>query len=387
MQRAITNNLTMDVAYVGNHGFALGSEADINQPAIGAGWDASAVTACLNSAPGGFNNCNPDTNAEVAAQPYFSKFPYLSQIAELANRDFSNYNSLQLTVNERTSHGLSFLAGYTYSHALDEESSSSISQGVFPLDIYDPRLDYGSTNSDIRHRFTFSPTYLIPGMKSPGQMLEGWTLSGILTMQSGLPWYPVDGNTDLTGTGEVNASSAGVQTWNYTGPTSAFTSGPTSIPCFGTAGCSNTAIPQACVQAAEAPYGGNPTLTQLALASLTNLGCYVQNGGILTPPAYGTIGNASRNLFRSPNYYNVDFSVSKLWRFKERFSAQFRVEFFNLFNRADFSIPGSGGTQAAGGINPTGGQFGCSCLTPDNANPVLGSGGPRHVQFGLKLTY
>ncbi len=385
MQRAITNNLTMDVAYVGNHGFALGSEADINQPAIGAGWDNSAVTACLNSAPGGFNNCSPDPNAEVG--PYSSKFPYLSQIAQLANRDFSNYNALQLTVNERTSHGLSFLAGYTYSHALDEESSSSISQGTFPQDIYAPRLDYGSTNSDIRHRFTFSPTYLIPGKKSPGQMLEGWSLSGILTMQGGLPWYPVDGNTDLTGTGEVNASVAGIQTWNYSGPTSAFTSGPTSIPCFGTAGCSNTAIPQPCVQAAEAPYAGNPTQTQLALASLTNLGCYMQNGGILTPPAYGTIGNASRNLFRSPNYYNVDFSVSKLWKFKERFSAQFRMEFFNLFNRADFSIPGSGGTQGAGGINPTGGLFGCACLTPDNANPVLGSGGPRHVQFGLKLTY
>ena len=379
IQRAITNNLTMDVAYVGNHGFALGSEADINQPAIGAGWDNSAVTACLNSAPGGFNKCSPDTNAEVG--PYSSKFPYLSQIAQLANRDFSNYNALQLTVNERTSHGLSFLAGYTYSHALDEASSSSISQGVFPQDIYQPRLDYGSTGSDIRHRFTFSPTYAIPGMKSPGQMLQGWSLSGILTMQGGLPWYPVDGNTDLTGTGEVSASAAGIQTWNYSGPTSAFTSGPHSIPFF--AGATNPA----CVTAAEAPYAGNTQLTNLALASLTNLGCYVQGGGILTPPAYGTIGNASRNLFRSPAYYNVDFSVSKLWTFKERFSAQFRVEFFNLFNRADFSIPGSGGTQGAGGINPTGGLFGCSCLTPDNANPVLGSGGPRHVQFGLKLTY
>ncbi len=379
IQRAITNNLTMDVAYVGNHGFALGSEADINQPAIGAGWDSSAVTACLNSAAKGYNNCAPDAAAEVG--PYSSQFPYLSQIAQLANRDFSNYNALELTVNERTSHGLSFLAGYTYSHALDEESSSSISQGVFPQDVYNPRLDYGSTNNDIRHRFTLSPTYAIPGMKSPGQMLQGWSVSGILTMQGGLPWYPVDGSDDLTGTGEVSASAAGIQTWNYTGPTSAFTSGPQSIPFF--AGATNPA----CVTAAEAPYSGNPTLTQLALASLTNLGCYVQGGGILTPPAYGAIGNASRNLFRSPAYYNVDFSVSKLWSFKERFSAQFRVEFFNLFNRADFSIPGSGGTQGAGGIDPTGGLFGCSCLTPDNANPVLGSGGPRHIQFGLKLTY
>jgi hypothetical protein len=108
----------------------------------------------------------------------------------------------------------------------------------------------------------------------------------------------------------------------------------------------------------------------------------VQGGGILTPPAYGTIGNASRNIFRSPNYYNVDLSVSKLWKFKERYSAQFRAEFFNLFNRPDFSIPAA--------IDPNvgpNGQFGCSCATPDSANPVLGSGGPRHIQFGLKLTF
>ena len=385
IQRAITNNLTMDIAYVGNHGFKQGSEADINQPPIGAGWDAGAVSACLDpTAVPLYSNCGANTAAEVG--PYSSKFPYLSQIITTGNLYFSNYNALEVTVSERASHGLSFLAGYTYSHALDNQSSSSISQSAFPLDVNNPRLGYGSTDNDIRHRFTFAPTYDIPGMKAPGQMLQGWTLSGILTLQSGLPWYPIDGTNDFTGTGEVNAG--GVQTWNYTGPTSAFTSGPTNIPCFGNLpDCSSAVIPQSCVTAAQAPYAGNAQLQQLALASLTNSGCYMQNGGVLTPPAYGTIGNASRNLFRSPAYYNVDFSVSKLWKFRERYSAQFRVEVFNLFNRADFSIPGSGGTQAAGGIDPTGGQFGCSCLTPDNANPVLGSGGPRHIQFGLKLTY
>jgi len=402
IQRAITNNLTVDVAYVGNHGFDLGSEADINQPAIGSGWfnpssalpgGVSPAAYCAASAGAGFTQCgvsgtkkqNSTVNGaiagnEAAAQPYFSKFPYLSQIITTGNLDFSNYNALQVTVNERASHGLAFLAGYTYSHALDIESSSSISQQAFPLDSYAPRLGYGSTNNDLRHRFTFSPTYAIPGMKSPGQMLQGWSLSGILTMQSGLPWYPIDGTNDFTGTGEVTAG--GVQTWNYTGPTSAFSSGPQDIPFF-----SGAAAVAACGAAAQAPYAGNAQLMTLALASLNDWGCYAQNGGILTAPAYGTIGNASRNLFRSPAYYNVDFSVSKLWTFKERFSAQFRVEFFNLFNRADFSIPGSGGTQSAGGVDPSGGQFGCSCFTPDNSNPVFGSGGPRHIQFGLKLTY
>jgi hypothetical protein len=143
-------------------------------------------------------------------------------------------------------------------------------------------------------------------------------------------------------------------------------------------GCT-AAIPQTCTTAAQAPYAGNAQLQQLALAALTNLGCYVQGSGILTPPAFGTIGDAKRNIFRSPAYYNVDFSVSKTWTFKEHYSAQFRAEFFNLFNRADFPIPAV--------TDPSKGQFGCSCTTPDVNNPVLGSGGPRHIQFGLKLAF
>ena len=74
--------------------------------------------------------------------------------------------------------------------------------------------------------------------------------------------------------------------------------------------------------------------------------------------------------------------MAKIWRVKERYSAEFRAEFFNLFNRADFPVPAV--TDPNSGVS---GQFGCSCSTPDLSNPVLGSGGPRHIQFGLKLTF
>ena len=218
-------------------------------------------------------------------------------------------------------------------------------------------------------------------------------MSGIVTLQSGLPWFPDDVTNDLVGTGGFNGNiSNSVQTWNYTGPVSAFKAGPQSIPCFGLlSGCTSAVIPPECVAAAQAPYAGNAPLMGLALAALDNLGCYEQGGGILTPPAFGTVGNASRNLFRLPPYYNVDFSVAKDWKFTERFSAEFRVEFFNLFNRADFAIAAAG----KGGVDPSSGPgsqakgFGCACQTPDvnGNNPVLGSGGPRHIQFGLKLLF
>ena len=387
IQRAITNSLTLDVAYVGNHGFREESFGELNQPPTGAGWDATAVANCLASASTFYNNCNVDSAAEQAARPFNSKFPYLNYIIQVANNDHSNYDALQVTLDKRISHGLSFLAGYTWSHALDMLSGDNGSFAL-PADAYHLNLDYGNSDNDIRHRFTFSPTYAIPGMKSPAQMLEGWTVSGILTLQGGQPWWPNDGSDDLTGTGEVNNTAAGPATlWNYSGPRSAFKPGPNPIPCFGSmAGCTpyvGGVPPTVCLNAATAAYPGNAQLQQLAIASLTNIGCYVQNGGVLLPPAYGQDGNSGRNVFYGPGYFNIDLSVAKEWKLKERMTAQLRFEFFNILNRADLA-PGPGVADPSAG-----GQFGCSCATPDLAsnNAVLGTGGPRHIQFGLKLLF
>jgi hypothetical protein len=404
VQRAITNNLAVDIAYVGTHGGNQDNFIDINQPPIGAGWDAGAVSACLNSALDAvpYDICAANPAGEVGnsagvvctACPYGTKYPFLTNISQLVNNAFSNYHALQITVDERPTHGLAFLASYTYSHSLDIGSTSA---GAPQIDAFNPRLNYGTSDFDITHHFTFSPTYAIPGIKSPGQMLQGWAVSGILSLFSGLPWFPTDGTNDILGTNEFNG--IGIQTWNYSGPRSAFTAGPTPIPCYiNTAnpnspmsGCTSSTDPQgaqawsSCVNASMAPYAGNAQLQGLALASLNNIGCYVSTkGGILTPPAFGTIGNASRNMFRFRPYYNVDFSVAKDWKFKERFDAQFRVEFFNVFNWVNFGFPSA--VDPGKGAN---GQFGCTCATADVAegNPVLGSGGPRHIQFGLKLNW
>jgi hypothetical protein len=283
--------------------------------------------------------------------------------------------------------------------------SKSSQNSQILADPFNPRAQYGNSDQDLRHRFRLSPLWTIPGIKSPGQMLEGWALSGVLAIQTGLPWGVVDSTiNDFVGTGEnVNSYVASpntgmVQYWNFSGPRSAFTASNVPIPCYNgvngkLAGCTALAsapaeIQAACNTAAQAPYGGNAQLQKLALQSLANNACYVRDGGVLTPPAYGTNGNAGRNTFGGPNFRNVDMSVSKSWHFGERYSAQFRAEFFNLFNRVDFASPTSGGSAAA--IDPTkgaGGLFGYAGATPDNSNPVFGSGGPRHIQFGLKLGF
>ena len=412
LQRAITSKLTLDVAYVGNHGADEQSQIDLNQPALGTGWNtANAATGgltpaayCLASVSdvipydhcGGNKTVTGAISANAtAAGAYRNIFPYLQYIAFATNGDISNYDALQMTLQGRNYHGLSFLAGYTYSHALSETDNDIEGSNTVASDKNNLRLNYGNSASDLRHRFTFSPTYNIPGMKSPGQMLQGWAVSGIVTLQSGLPWSPNDSSVDYLGTGELGPGTT--QQWNFLGPPSAFNVTTTPIPCYGAGkGCTSpTANAQAvaawanCQQAAQAPYAGNATLQQLALASLANSTCFVQNGGVLTPPAYGTDGDAYRGIFRGQRYYNTDMSVSKIWNFKERYSAQFRVEFFNLFNRADFAAAGNGGGTQAAGTNPTSGNanFGVATVTPDASNPVSGSGGPRHIQFGLKLTF
>ena len=394
IQRAITNALTVDVAYVGNHGFREELDEDLNQPALGTGWALTGanVATCLLPA----HSCKPNAAAEAAGGQYSTQFPYIANIDWATNGQFSNYDGLQVTVQARGYHGLSFLSGYTYSHALGEGAGSSTQGGAtLPTDKNNLGLNYGNLTIDLRHRFTFSPTYNIPGMKSPAEMLQGWSLSAILVVQSGLAWNPSEKTTDWLGNGE-NAgggnATAVTQYWNYMGPKSAFSNaGPTPIPCYdGTtakAGCISAvntpaSIAAACQSAAVAPYGGaGTTLGQLALAALANNTCYAQGGGYLTPPAYGTVGDAGNGIFTGPVYRNVDFSVAKIWTLKERYSAQFRVEFFNLFNRADFNAPG---LDPSKGLN---GGFGYATSTPDTSNPVLGSGGPRHIQFGLKLNF
>jgi hypothetical protein len=224
-------------------------------------------------------------------------------------------------------------------------------------------------------------------------MLQGWSVSGILTLQGRFPYSALDNRSnDWIGTNETNNTfvSSGVsQYWNFSGPGDAFNSSNVKIPCYGVlSGCTAFSsapadIKTACNSAATAPYGGNALLQQLALISMSKKACYIQNEGILTPPAYGSIGNAGKNTFRGPQYKNVDMSIAKDWRIGERYSAQFRTEFFNIFNHPNFGAPGSAPNNGTGGSTP----FGSSLATPDANNAVFGTGGPRHIQFGLKLTF
>src|SRR6267154_6246079 len=354
IQRAITNNLSVEVNYVGNHGTKFLGFANINQPPLGSG--NTNLASCILPAVTAKNAAN----CEQIARPFFSKFPYLGQIDRLSNVDHSNYNGLHATVTERPSHGLSFLAGYTYAHALDN-ASANFGANFLPVDSSHPAALYGSSDFDVRHRFTLTTSYVLPGRKSPGQILQGWQLNSVVTLASGAPWTPRDATNDFSGTNQVNELASYGQLWNFYGNTGDFTPGRgVPIPFF--SGTSNAA----CLAKAVALDGG--AATGLAQASLTNNGCYAKGTSILIPPAYGTIGTSGRNNFRDLGFKDWDLSVNKDIKFKERLTAQFRAEFFNVLNRTIFYNPN--GPAGAGANDPSASStFGCSCNTPDQASP------------------
>ena len=419
IQHAITNNLSIDVGYVGNHGTKLLGKLNLNQPTPFAGWTPAAIATCTAAAT--FGNCNPDGNAEQAAQPFTapcaaavgvgpngsggvfnptnSCLSYLSYITMIKNIYDSNYNGLQATLTGRNYHGLSFTAGYTYSHALGMASDQGTAANFpVPLNSYGNLRQqmYANTDFDIRHRFTLSLNYVLPGKKGFGQLLEGWSVNSIVIVTSGLPWGLSDQSDDFSGTNVIGtqAQSLGEQ-WNFYGNPSDFTpvhgwtdtnggwqNAGGGVPYFGGGGPQGAETSNATCNAKAAAIG------PLAQASLSNLGCYAVGSSVLIPAAYGSYGNTKPNIFRDTGFKNVDFSINKVFTFHERFKAEAKVEFFNLFNHPDWSNPAGG----PGGAIPdpsAGPPFGFVGLTPDtySSNPQLGSGGPRAMQLGLKLSW
>ena len=160
-------------------------------------------------------------------------------------------------------------------------------------------------------------------------------MNSIITLQTGTPFTGVDFENDTSLTGEFS------DRWNVIGD-------PDSIPNF-------------------SPSGPIPV------------------DRVLQQPNFGQFGNSGRNTFRGPSFRNWDFSLVKTFKATEQVSVQFRAEFFNILNHPTFANPAILFNNDLGFLD----TFGLSSATPDvaGANPVIGSGGPRNIQFGLKVRF
>ncbi|HEV2200269.1 MAG TPA: carboxypeptidase regulatory-like domain-containing protein [Bryobacteraceae bacterium] len=370
VQHAFGSNLSLDVGYVGTHGANLSNFVSLNQ-IVPAGYGGNG------------------------ARPFAAQYPYLQFIDQTQNNGRSNYNSLQSTLTKRTSHGLSFTAGYTYAHGLDNGSLSRF--GNLPQNSLDPGAEYASGDFDVRHRLTFTGTYALPGKKGFGQMLEGWKLNTIVNLQSSQPWYVNDTGNDFSGSGDT------ADRWNFYGNPNDFTSGASSIPTcqgFGVTaqgGVDTSKVSCTSLSGVSGLFTTYPSSLAAKCAAvapdpntLATGGCFVKGNSVMVPPKAGTYGTMGRNIFRDQGFKSVDFSVFKEWRFKERYGAQFRVELFNLLNHPTVANPYGASNGSGLGIDPSGpNAFGGGGATPDVAagNPLVGSGSNRVMQLGLKLTF
>ncbi|HEV8159195.1 MAG TPA: TonB-dependent receptor [Pyrinomonadaceae bacterium] len=266
-------------------------------------------------------------------RPFNGRFPQYSFINYLEASASSNYNAFQANVRQRLTSGLNLNVSYTLSKSIDDASNGIYggTRGVsFPQDSYNLKAERAVSSFDVRHRFTFNFVYdlnFLPEKFGENRLTEGWQLSGIYTASSGIPITPFL-SADVSGTGELNDRP------NLTGD----------------------------------PNSGPRTAGQWF------------NTAAFTIPAAGTFGNAPRNSIIGPPVNIFDFSLNKTTRIVENVSLQFRAEAFNLFNRPNFSLPNVDRNSSA---------FGAIGETPDvtAGNPRLGEGGPRVLQFGLKLIF
>jgi hypothetical protein len=246
------------------------------------------------------NAGSPGTTSVTTNRPY----PFFAQINLLETEQVSSYNALQVTA-ERRAHNLGFLASYTYSHSLDENTGS-------PGSVTNPwniRSDYGNSDLNIPSRFVASANYQLP-FKAPGKLkyaVEGWQLNTILNYFDGLPF-------------SVSAAS----------------------------GVGDGLTPRA----ALLPGYGNGSLP----SNKRTLSAWF-NTAAFTNPAAGTWGNSGRNILQGPGTKTVDFSFFKNTTILESKVLQLRAEFFNLFNTPQFNNPGStAGTSAIGTISSAGSE-------------------------------
>jgi hypothetical protein len=370
LQQEVWRNAALTIAYVGNKGTRLYNIRDINQNVFA-------------------NDVNAD---EQSGRPFNTIFPTLSNIYQLANGADSIYHGLQVTLRQNSTKGLYFVAGYTWAHAIDTSGSNR----QFNIqNSNDPAFERSNSDSDIRNRFTFAMTYELPSKHGFAQMLQGWHVNGIFTAQGGTPLFIYDSFNDISGTGEFNDH------WNITGdPANLHWSKNTPIPFLdadqfstveydpvnelfhATGGLNPTA--QRCFDQAFR-MGGQAGADQLINGPDDSIfgGCFASGNTIVTPPAPGTFGNMRRNVVYGPGFVNLDFSVIKDFKLGERFALQLRGEVFNLLNHPNFADPDHDLSDGSAGT------FGVAQFTPDvfASNPVIGSGGSRHIQIGAKIIW
>jgi len=321
LQQQVMKNTVLEVAYIGSESHHLQRNGELN----------TTVPISPGVFPAVFSQAN-------RINPNFAS---LTVSRWDANAD---YNALQVTLKHKTASGLQYQAFYTYSKSIDDKSTlaggESRQEPQTVLDLLNLGRDRGRSAFDARHNFVLTTTYPLPfkfRQKIAGAILGGWTVNGISTFRSGEPF---------TGRVGSNVSADGDRF---------FPDRPNLNPGFSPDPTSG--VSAGCRGVAKGTPLGTPTLWYDPCA--------------FSRPVPGTFGNLGRNTITGPGYDEIDASIAKLFKPNERINVQFRAEFFNLLNHANFYEPG---------FNVFNGSAG-------HITRLISSPGGRLTQLGLKVIF
>ena len=299
MERQLTSSLVVRGSYVGTRGnhLYIALDEDIATPGPG---------------------------AVAARRPY----PQYASISSWEPIGISNYHSLQLSAEKRFSHGLSFLAAYTWSKTMDMGGGGNSASAESRNNVqnqHNVRAEYGLADFNYPHRFTLSFLYDLPfgrgrqflgGANRIGDaVIGGWQLSSIITAQDGPP-------------GTVNMATTTSNTGTFQRPN------------------------RVC--------DGNLPSDQRTIQRWFDTSCFA------APPLY-TFGNAGRNIIQAPGLVTWDLGAHKDFRITEQTGITLRGEFFNVLNKPNFGYPNTS----------------IGSLTQGQINSVVTTG--RQIQFALRL--
>jgi hypothetical protein len=326
VEQQLSANASLSVGYIGSHAYheLLSVDANLPTPTI------CPASPCPAGYPAGAYYYPP--GAALTNNAVWNTTHWFSQ-------GISSYHGLEVDVNRRLGRGLQFRGAYTLAKTLDDgdnmNTSVATNSPAFVANPLQPKADYGRASFDVRHAAVINATYDLPfgrreaarGKQWVEWLVGNWQLSGIQTLQSGLPFTP-----QLS----YNPSNDG-DTRNPVRPSL------------------------------------NPNFTGRIIQGGPN--AYF-NPRAFVQPLPGTYGNVGRNILQGPALVETDLSLTKKFSFSERWNMQFRSEFFNVFNHTNFNVPNPVVfASATGGPSPTAGVI------------TATSTSSRQIQFGLKLMW
>ncbi|MDP8983143.1 MAG: carboxypeptidase regulatory-like domain-containing protein [Acidobacteriota bacterium] len=328
VQHEFFHGLVSEIAYIGNSSHKLTALVDANPFILG------TTKRLFNATPGNTSG----------------SFSYLDLFCNCAN---SNYNGLTASLNKRlgsTKVGdMYFLLAYTYGHILDDASGFRERNSRVPY--YNHHQFYASSDEDIRHRIAFSGGWdlgIDRGWESgPKLLTKGWSLYPIITYRTG---FPLDVTAAIsrsrTRTGPSAAGDPNLVRANLVG-SSVITFDPHGFQNFNGKSGNYYFNPANFSTAAYSAAGFNPVAN----------------------PSQRTYGTLGRNAFTGPSRTNADFAVAKNTPlFRDRVTSELRVEFFNIFNHAQFDQPST-------------------TLTSSFFGQITSTADPRIIQVALRIRF